>query len=393
MTFDVEQAEDVLADRDRDATPFFAGREPEIENFESAFRELRRHPGGQAAFRIFQGPPGSGKTALLRRLEEKFGKNSLFVEIGPRHLVGEDVLTERMRTVAEKRVPGVRNLFAVAARGATEFLRMTKTADWVMDVLQKAKIERFVLVMDEAQRVGPAHQPGLQFLHSETLAKPTVCLFAGLSHAADTVRVHGGLSRLSRKAVSNLGRLPDEACAESTRKMLESFDARGDAERAAEAVAEMSLGWPQHLKCAQQALCGELLAVDGDLRRVDYDVVRRETDDARREYYAERLRNTVLGRHVPFAASVALEARRRGPMQRLDLEKLCESGLTELRREYPGFDPTGEDYANALIEKGVLARRDDDRFEISIPSMADWLAEELERHWPTRIPDPCGIGR
>lgn len=81
VNFDVELAKDLAAQRDRDVAPFFARRTVEIERFDGAFRELRSQPGGQAAFRICQGPPGCGKTSLLHRLKEKFADRALFVEL------------------------------------------------------------------------------------------------------------------------------------------------------------------------------------------------------------------------------------------------------------------------------------------------------------------------
>ena len=56
-----------------------------------------------------------------------------------------------------------------------------------------------------------------------------------------------------------MGAMAEDECAESTRNMLGAVRANGDREHAGQVVAALSLGWPQHLKGAQSALCRGLL--------------------------------------------------------------------------------------------------------------------------------------
>ena len=92
--------------------------------------------------------------------------------------------------------------------------------------------------------------------------------------------------------------MTEEECAESTQNMLDALGAVGDREHAAETVAKLSLGWPQHLKGAQTVLCRELLQTNGDLGEVNYSRVRSESDRNRHDYYNARLSGSILGIHV-----------------------------------------------------------------------------------------------
>ena len=140
----------------------------------------------------------------------------------------------------------------------------------------------------------------------------------------------------------------------------------------------MAFGWPQHLACAHAALARELIRTGGDVGSADLDAVARETAEARREYYRGRLEGTVLGRHRPFTAAVVAAVRRDGPEDPGDLLGLCERMLDGAQPAYPGLrEVSGGEFADALVEKGVLSRSGDGPYDTTIPSMADWL-EELE---------------
>ena len=60
-------------------------------------------------------------------------------------------------------------------------------------------------------------------------------------------------------------------------------------QEAVQTVVEEAHGWPQHLFCAQQALCRELLRTDGSLRGVDPGTLRADTEADRYAYYQGRL--------------------------------------------------------------------------------------------------------
>ena len=304
----------------------------------------------------------------------------MFVGIQERHLASETALMERVRQVAVDEGLIGKRIVARAVRTLGTRLRIGETADQLSDAIAEGAADRIVLCMDEAQSVGPSERPGLTALHRDGIGIPTVCLFAGLGHTASSFRRIEGLSRLAANAIVNMGAMAEDECAESTRNMLDALGAVGDREHAAETVAKLSLGWPQHLKGAQTALCRELLRANGDLGEVDYSRVRSESDQNRREYYNARLAGSILGIHRPFTAALVAVVRRQEPVDPGDLIGLCENALAASQGDYPGIKTaTGKEFADALIERGVLSSCSDERYEVAIPSMAEWLAGLLPR--------------
>ena len=385
MAFDQRKTDELSTHRDRDATPFFAGRADEIDQFGRALTELGSQPGEQAVFRIYQGAPGCGKTALLHHLRENHADGVMFVSIQERHLASETALMERVRQVAIEQGPIGKRIVARAVRTLGSRFRVGETAEALSDAIAEGATDRIVLYMDEAQSVGPTERPGLAALHRDGIGIPTVCLFTGLGHTADRFRQIEGLSRLATNAIVNMGAMAEDECAESTKKMLDTIGTNGDRENAGQVVAKLSLGWPQHLKGAQTALCRELLRTNGDLGEVDYGRVESESDRNRYDYYNARLSGSVLGVHRPFTAAVVATVQRQQPVDPGDLIGLCENQLAGSQPAYPGLkSATPEEFANALIERGVLSPRSDERYDVAIPSMTEWLAglARISHQWP-----------
>ena len=83
----------------------------------------------------------------------------------------------------------------------------------------------------------------------------------------------------------------------------------------------------------------------------------------------------MLGVHRPFTATVVGTVQREQPVDPGDLIGLCENRLAGSQPAYPGLkSETGEEFAKALVERGVLSPRAGERYEVAIPSMAEWLA-------------------
>ena len=380
MAFDSDQTRKFIDLGDRDIAPFFAGRDAEIRHFESSFNTLDWSAKRTAAFRIFQGAPGCGKTSLVEHLRQRHSDDALFVDIRKGHLASEEALIEQVRQTAASvgSLKGTMAAFAQAVGASLKVVRPggDEARNFVADHAIRNKSA--VLFMDEAQLVGEDQQPGLGLLHASGLGFPTIAVFAGLSHTSDRLKGVGGLSRLPDNAIINMGAMSESECASSTSRLLDAYGVSGDgAERvhASRTVARLSRGWPKHLKGAQTALCRELLRTNGDLRDVDYARVRSESDRNRHDYYNARLSGSILGTHRPFTAEVVAAVQRQQPVDPGDLIGLCEKQLDGSETAYPGLkSATGVEFANALVERGVLSSRSDGRYEVAIPSMTEWLA-------------------
>ena len=383
MAFDSDLANDLLVDDDRDYARFFAGRAAEIESFNSAVEQAGRKE--QAVFRIFQGAPGCGKTSLATHLRAHSTDDALFVALDNEDLANRAALAGRIKEEADATASlGVR-ITATTLRSVAEAFKATSASERI-DRHAGALAHRcktVVLHLDEAQTVSAREADVLRGLHGRGLGVPCVCLFTGLSHTEERVRGLDGLSRLARNATVNMGQMVDVECAASTAMMLEALGieaAEAERRKAADEVVEESQGWPQHLFCAQQALCGELLRTNGDLHRVDQDRLRAESMVARHAYYAGRLNYGDLARWPLLVAAVAHQAMRKRINTEPELTKLCRAEIRRLKlHEDQDFATEPLDFVRQMVEKGVLSFAPDGRYIVPIPSMLTWLRDSHRR--------------
>ena len=388
MTFDAQCASDFVAIRDRDLAPFFAGRNDEIVQFDHALKEaevLSARNLNAAVFRIYQGAPGCGKTSLLEQLQELHQQDLLFVNVRAKHLASEDALLERVRERAIA-VRSTQDKILAAGEAILEFLRMKELRSTLRKEVSEylTKRSRIVLYSDEAQTFGSENQPGLLMLHQNELGVPVIVLLAGLSHTSEKIRSIDGLSRLARNVVTNMGKMSDGECAESTRKMLQAFriDEDRNAISACKHIARMSRGWPQHLNQAQISLALELLETNGELSATDMAKVERRSDQARTEYYKNRLDGNILGERPEIVSSLVRRLANQQPRDPLDFEEMCADEIN--KHKLTGkerFDPAN--FARAMLEQGVLSKDRMERYVVAIPSMTEWL---IERHSPVPVP-------
>lgn len=388
MSFDADKASTFVINRDdRDIAPFFAGRRDEIQHFERAVEQLDTHgnTNKRVLFRIYQGPPGCGKTSLIEHLRTRLSDRLMFVDINPDHLASTDSLMKRVRNEAVGAGPLGSKIAAKVAEAMSVCLRLGGTGKEVQEHIADRSVKdmRVILHLDEAQRIGPAERPVLLNLHTTGLGVPSILVMTGLDHTVDKVAGIGGLSRLSRNSVMNMGAMKEEECAASTLMMLNRFHVDGDEQEKAQATektAHLSRGWPQHLNGAQVALCRELIRTDGALRDVDTDRIRSESDQGRYEYYLARLTRSALAIHPPLTMSVIIKMNERPPSSIGEFGRLCRR---EMERsgwiDDPNFaQTTPEIFASTLIEKGVVSITLDGCCKIPIPSMADWAASKID---------------
>ena len=289
MPFDRDLATELLHSSDRDVARFFAGRETEVRAFEAAIRSAGTKP--RAQFRIFQGPPGCGKTSLAHHLAETCFDKLLFV--------------------------------------------------------------------------------------------PCVVMMTGLGHTSLRVADVRGLSRLASNAVIDMGAMEESECAASTAKMFDALNVSGERmerDAIARLTADLAHKWPLQLHYAQTALCEELIRTDGVLREVDTERLRARSDELRHAHYRSRLEDPILkiDSTVTQQILVAIATTRPPIKARWQLRRLCEtvidqaglSGEPEFQELPQGAFPT------ALIENGIVSDAGG-KWEVSIPSMVDWAANEL----------------
>ena len=377
MAFDAEGARLFSVSDDRDSALFFAGRARELGVFRDA---LALVAGKQATvFRIFQGAPGAGKTSLANHLRESHETDLALIEVHEHDLATPDALLKRIRRAIVQGNPTARQALEGAGVLAA-LLRRDSATEAIEDATAGKLLERtrLALHVDEAQVLGEGQAETLRWLHTGGLELPAVCLFTGLSHTKRTLSGIKGLSRLADVAEVNVGRMTPSECRESTDQVFDRFGAvggPGERRMAADVVADVSYGWPQHLFCAQRALCGELARTGGVLGRLDFEAVREQAARARSRYYDGRVDSAPLKGRMPLVKAVAAQAIARAVSDELDLADitaaLVEGDDFRGQRRYDNVD--ADEFASAMIEKGILAFDQDDQVAIPIPSMATWL--------------------
>ena len=389
-SFDSAAAQRFIEQDDRDEAWFFAGRETECEAFAAAARQAygsssdSRRP--RAVLRIFQGAPGCGKTSLVRRMEAE-RRDLLFVLVDEQHLTDANALTQRIAQEALDQRKGA-NILSGLAVAALEASRMKAASEALLRGAgdRAAKQAGLVIWLDEAQTVDESCK-ALASAHKGALGVPALVVLSGLPTTARCVRSIPGLFRLADAAVIDMGAMTDDECAASTRMMLKAFGTEAtDAAmvEAAESVAAMAVGWPQHLTGAQKALAKALIATDGDLQEVDMAAVALDSDDRRTAYYGQRLDSGVLIDDPALAVAVITEIGS-GHIDR-DLHSMVGAvrGHAQALDSYHQSAEAAKAFLDDMVRHGILIRRRSptdvmlDRWSVAVPSMAAWAARAID---------------
>ena len=377
MPFNAELAQKVVDSRNRDKALFFAGRGREIASFESALRQSKSSE--QAVFRIYQGPPGCGKTSLAHYLRETFSDRTLFIKIGPDEEFNRKALGRRFFDESTKKsvAPPLQNLAAAAANRFLGEPITTAVEGWI--VKAKTKSLTVVVHIDEAHALGVDREPTLRSLHEVGAGVPCVVLLSGLEPAEERITSIDGLSRLSDDAVVTMSSLEDRHCVESTKKMLRELGDQKDLHNLGELSAELSRGWPAHLHSAQKAICKNLIEAGGDYRRLDFARIKKRTDEMRHQYYESRLKS-VFPKERKLLLHIISEIKDKAPLPLNRIDEICQTEKLKHSVRPHHFAP--EQVSDLLIGKGVLTKAGND-YSLAIPSMGEWAKNQIERSTPS----------
>lgn len=300
---------------------------------------------------------------MANHLAQTRSKDLLFVTVDPEHLRTADALRMRIRAASLGSGHTASRIGSAFVEMVSAHLKSTVAADGLRAetarLVARGK-SRLVLHLDEAHARALACADVLRDLHASGIGVPCVVPMTGLGHTKRTVASIPGLSWLGDNAVVEMGAMSAAECGQSTAAMLEALMAAGTpAEHAAAALAsELAQGWPQHLRSAQKALCGELVRVGGSLQDIDSEQVKAETDSRRAAYYAERLDHPIFEIDPAVALRVVVDVAGGATGDGRRLEHLCgdaiaDAGLSEL---FAARGATATQFADALFEKGVLSR-------------------------------------
>ena len=407
-----------LLTKDRGESPFFSGRNQEIEDIELTIEGVMERlrlgkpkPASDETW-LFQGPPGVGKSALLEKLEDRW--NAKETEGAPIALpIRPDIILNQANLVAKiadavaaanddsETADKLHQIVSVDRGSSTDIgselvikasTQISKSKSVVANPreLNWETLTRFfprenwkrpvVLLLDEAQSLRRWQGPSeISNLHQGIHGLPIIPIFAGLSDSFEVLRTHD-ISRMSHRRRVTLGALDQQETEAAAMLMLETFRVGGShREDWARRIALECSGWPQHLQTGLQALAKAVVDNDGMLDPTEgafADTVSKTSETYRNEYYRERLDNDLAG--SIGLLNLALDAARPPGKTLADLKDIIANranGSEEHKYQLPEMLDVSM-FLNRMIKRGFLQlSRSGRRFVCPIPSMNDYIRE------------------
>ncbi len=296
----------VSESNDRLVNDFFAGREDILDSIAGVSKTIyKRHIRGEidtaeGSTTLIQGPPGIGKTSVLKVLEKNCISNlkvknnkqkTIPVYINEPDRLNFDYLNKRtinsFKEVCNE--PGVdtANILKTLAgimsfeAGFPGFFKAhVDTSKLTTDVSATPKNYTVMVLIDEIQDISKSSDPEsftvLRSLHKGSARKPIYPVLAGMPNSKQILGTCG-VYRFRNQGYTNLYPLTPEDVRNSMEMFFDYFGIRGSKEEKQHwyaRIIEWSDCWPKHLHNCMTALGRKLLDNDRALQRMDYDLAR-----------------------------------------------------------------------------------------------------------------------
>ena len=407
-----------ILSKDRGSTRFFSGRVQEIEDVELSIKGvMKRHlkgdplPASDETW-LFQGAPGAGKSALLRRLAERwdtrqdedapialsiradlvFNQSNLVAIIGDAIAIANNdaEAPNRLRqivTTDRSSSTGIGGEFFIKANTqineGKSVVTNPRELNWesLKNLFPKQNWKRpVILMLDEVQGLSRWSGPSeISNLHQGIHGLPIVPIFAGLSDSFDVLRMHD-ISRMARRRRVTLGALEQMEARKVVTTMLDAFCIEGSNHNDwARRIAMESCGLPQHLHVGLQALAKSVVSNNGMLGSTEGDFANSVSSvfaKYRKEYYRDRLDDD-LANCVGLVYAILSEARPPGKTLG-ELRTIIEVRAKE-DNEWKFQLPKLFDVSTLLdrmIKRSFLQLTDAGyRYICPIPSLTDYIGE------------------
>ena len=159
---------------------------------------------------------------------------------------------------------------------------------------------------------------------------------------------------------------------EATEKFFDFFHVRGDlAERAiwAEAIAEETSGWPQHLVCGLSGAAEAILAGEGDLAQSSLEAALAHASAHRHTYYRRQAK--------PFQRMPELLAAVFTAMPVNTTAAKIEDAIDAAYETHPKLNGRMEKgrVFTKLLHQGLIQEFGDNQYDCPIPSMRTYVEE------------------
>ncbi len=392
---------------------FFHGRDAEYDIFRNAVESLRAGQVGGGTM-VFQGAPGVGKTALMQECVEAVRCHStpddpwVAVSIKPDTLISPAEVVMDLIDAANKESDRLSKIAPDAiARNLRKLLDLGgklygELSEWEVGVagnsvsgrsqtaslsemtMRSARIfreaspllEKFHLVVfvDEAQNTPEAGTTKgvMGCLHDPPKEIPLVAAFFGLSDTEQVLRQFG-LSRYAAKRVVNLESLETEVAAGSFRRMLDAYYIGAEEEKDfwADALADLSQGWPQHINRIGVTAGEVLRANEGRMERHLLEQALDEGVERKNDYYAGRVKAGSSRAWVYKKLALAAAKKKEDFVDTLSYDEIDLLTESARKRKAESID----DFLTNALHAGLLAPalKIPDQYKIPIPSLGDYL--------------------
>ena len=389
--------------KDRSSPVHFAGRASELSVILSTIANAQ--PGAAGLTLIVQGAPGSGKTALLREAARRFesaGNRNRAIYIGDPWPPGADRQTlEKLASAAFDIPPEEFRSIGTSGRTARLSASVVQASDmrsqatgpvalagWLdfenAFAARVADCARTLVLIDESQNFEDGTL--LRALHTQHTF-PILLVCGGLSNVRDRL-VELGISRLSNNAVIHLGALDGadarEAALSAVRWTVEQGTVppirhtHHQVEDWADAIAEASMGWPQHLSSYLTGTWQALADSESmELSDANLAVALHKGASLCAAYYADRITAAKVDPRVALAVHQGLEGSGLDAYDRAF--EATEAAVASLPRSarlaHDHNHPNGTVECLASLLKSGVVETKQDGFSMGspIPSMTEYL--------------------
>ena len=403
---DMDGLREFVLRSDRGTPLHFVGREAEIRRLgrvlEATLQAYKTGDGSQKGnTQLITAAPGAGKSALLEELKENWEAKGVarVVQLHVSTLADRTatyrefvsqlnpVAAEQFGvTTTESKTAGIGYVFVLTSQtGEQRTQQLPLTANAVVRWLKSEERSEngdvpIVLLVDEVQNLRLENQENaagtgslLRDVHEGVKGTPIMLVLAGLGDSIEVLE-EWGISRLEGKSRITLGGLSLKDMREATEKFFGFFHVRGSlAERAiwAEAIAEETSGWPQHLV---NGLCGAAEAIvegHGDLAQSSLEAALAHGSAHRRNYYIER--NQQFQRMPELLSAVFAAMPQGAGTEGVFLRRAISRAYKETPDLADEMDRS--EVFTKLLHKGLIQDFGDDRYDCPIPSMRTYVEE------------------
>ena len=390
---------------DRGTPLHFVGREAEIRRLgrvlEDTLQAYKTGDGSQTGnTQLITAAPGAGKSALLEELKENWeakgvarvvqlsvsmladhaeSVRELLIQLNP--VAAEEFGTMKTEgdTVGLSQIPHATK--QTATQRTQEWPRsVDAVARWLKREARESSTKLPVVVLvDEVQNLRLVQQDAagagalLRDMHEGIDEYPFVLVLAGLSDSIGVLQ-ECGISRLEGKSRITLGGLSLKDMREATEKFFGFFHVRGSlAERAiwAEAIAEETSGWPQHLVCGLSGAAEAIVEGHGDLAQSSLEAALAHGSAHRHNYYIER--NQQFQRMPELLSAVFAAMPQGAETEGVFLRRAISRAYKETPDLADEMDRS--EVFTKLLHKGLIQDFGDDRYDCPIPSMRAYVEE------------------